>query len=70
MRLAKKKIYDICERKFIEKERLRRELAEQYESSSSDEEVDYDYLGVGKEQLKAMIRDRLARDNFNKELLV
>ena len=26
MKLAKKKIYDSCERKFIERERLRREL--------------------------------------------
>jgi len=44
MRLAKKKIYDSCERKFIERERLRRELGEQYESSDSEDDVDYEHL--------------------------
>jgi hypothetical protein len=69
MKLAKKKIYDSCERKFIERERLRRELGDQYESSDSEEEIGYEHLDMDKEQLETMIRERLARDNFNIELL-
>jgi hypothetical protein len=38
-------------------------------SSDSDDEIDYEHLEMNRTQLDNMIRERLAKDNFNSELL-
>lgn len=65
-----RKIYNSMERKYIENEKIREEMGEEYDSDSSDDD---DRLGsfaaMSKYEIKSMLRENLLKLKFDEQKL-
>lgn len=68
--LLQRKLYDQHEKKYIEKELLKKELEDQYESSDSEVEGDYELVEeLTKQEMYKVIRNNLVAKRFDPEML-
>jgi hypothetical protein len=67
--LQRRRQYDQCEKEYIENQRLRKELGNEYESSDSEEEKENAYNRIPHYELKRLMRKNLLDKRFDEGVL-
>ena len=67
--MHQRKQYDVCEKNYIENQRLRKELGNEYESSDSEEEKENHFSHLSKNEMKRWMRKNLIEKKFAEDVL-